>query len=62
MTPILEITSRCISCDNCFLFCPEDAVLKNENTYAIETWSCTLCKICQEVCPVNCIQFADAKK
>lgn len=58
MIPKLEITSRCISCDNCKLLCPEKAIIKKaDNSYHIETWSCTLCNVCVEVCPIDCIKL-----
>lgn len=57
MIPYLEINSLCISCDNCRLICPENAILKSQQTYSIETWSCTLCEACIEVCPVDCIKM-----
>ncbi|PIK14260.1 4Fe-4S dicluster-binding protein [Halobacteriovorax sp. JY17] len=59
MKPELEINNRCISCDNCRLICPEKAIIKFKDTYAIDTWSCTLCSICIEVCPVDCIKIVD---
>lgn len=59
MTPELEINNRCISCDACRIICPEKAILKHGINYAIETWSCTLCSICIEVCPVDCIKYVD---
>lgn len=52
----LEISSVCISCDNCRLVCPENAVITNGQTYSIDPWSCTLCGLCIEVCPVDCIK------
>lgn len=57
MIPYLEVNTLCISCDNCKLICPENAVLKNGMDYVIETWSCTLCNACLEVCPVDCIKL-----
>ncbi|MBC7711980.1 MAG: 4Fe-4S dicluster domain-containing protein [Rhizobacter sp.] len=57
MIPYLEINTLCISCDNCNLICPENAILKNNNLYIVETWSCTLCNACVEVCPVDCIKL-----
>ena len=57
MVPKLEISNLCISCDNCRLICPENSILKSNHTYIIETWSCTLCQICIEICPVDCIHF-----
>lgn len=57
MIPYLEINSLCISCDNCRLICPENAILKSQQVYSIETWACTLCEACIEVCPVDCIKM-----
>lgn len=57
MTPYLEISSRCISCDNCNLLCPENAILVSRGVYTVETWACTLCNICIEICPVDCIKL-----
>lgn len=57
MVPYLKISNRCIACDSCFVLCPEKAILKTANTYTIETWSCTLCHICVEICPVSAIKF-----
>ncbi len=57
MIPYLEINTLCISCDNCYLVCPDNAVLKSNNNYVIETSSCTLCYACIEVCPTDCIKL-----
>lgn len=56
MLPKLQINNRCIQCDNCRLACPENAILVHDNTFSIETWACTLCNICVELCPVDCIK------
>lgn len=52
----LEVTTICISCDNCRLVCPENAVITNGVNYFIDHWSCTLCGLCLEVCPIDCIK------
>lgn len=63
MVPYLEINSLCISCDNCRLICPENAVLKNGDQHVIDTWTCTLCYACVQVCPVDCIKMiSDSSK
>lgn len=62
MIPHLEITSRCIECDACRLICPENSIIKNDSSYNIEQWSCTLCFICIEVCPVDCIKLVEKEK
>jgi 2-oxoacid:acceptor oxidoreductase delta subunit (pyruvate/2-ketoisovalerate family) len=42
----------CISCDNCFIFCPDIAVKKDENgVYAIDYDYCKGCGICVHECP-----------
>lgn len=53
---LLEISSICIACDNCRIICPENAVISDGRDYSIDHWSCTLCGLCQEVCPVDCIK------
>ncbi|MCO4794668.1 MAG: 4Fe-4S binding protein [Bacteriovoracaceae bacterium] len=62
MIPKLEIGSLCIECDNCRLVCPENAILKHLNTYAIEPWACTLCNLCVEACPVDCIKMTEEEE
>ncbi|MBT3983042.1 MAG: 4Fe-4S dicluster domain-containing protein [Bacteriovoracaceae bacterium] len=51
----MEINSRCISCDNCRLICPESSILTDGLNYNIETWSCTMCQYCVQVCPTTAI-------
>lgn len=53
---VLEISSICIACDSCHLICPEHAIVTDGKEYAVDPWSCTLCGLCIEVCPVDCIR------
>jgi Na+-translocating ferredoxin:NAD+ oxidoreductase subunit B len=55
----LEIASICIACDNCRVVCPEKAIISNGKEYYIEKWSCTLCNLCIEVCPIDCIKIIE---
>lgn len=52
----LEISSICIGCDSCRLVCAEGAVITDGKDYHIDHWSCTLCGLCIEVCPIDCIK------
>jgi NADPH-dependent glutamate synthase beta subunit-like oxidoreductase len=45
----------CISCDNCFALCPDDAVIKlgPEKAYAVNLDYCKGCGLCVEECPTG---------
>lgn len=62
MSYTLEINNLCISCDYCRLLCPEKAILRSDQQYNIESWACTGCGLCIEICPVDCIKVATSGK
>ena len=45
----------CISCDNCYAFCPDNAVIKlgPEGEYAVDLDYCKGCGLCVEECPTG---------
>jgi NADPH-dependent glutamate synthase beta subunit-like oxidoreductase len=45
----------CISCDNCFAMCPDNAVIKlgPEKAYAVDLDYCKGCGLCVEECPTG---------
>jgi 2-oxoacid:acceptor oxidoreductase delta subunit (pyruvate/2-ketoisovalerate family) len=47
----------CISCDNCFAYCPDNAVIKlgPEGEYAVDLDYCKGCGLCVEECPTGSI-------
>lgn len=57
MSSQIEMGRLCVGCDSCVLICPQNAILKVKNDLSIETWSCTLCNLCIEVCPVENIKM-----
>ncbi len=59
MIPYLEINKRCILCDACRSICPEESILKVENKYSIDSWSCSRCFLCLEICPEKCIDLIE---
>ena len=40
----------------CKILCPENAIIKVENEYFLETWACSLCNICVKICPADSIK------
>lgn len=55
--PQLVVMGQCVSCDSCRLLCPEHAILKSDQGYTIDAWSCSHCYLCLEVCPADCIKI-----
>lgn len=55
----LEVNTRCINCDLCRLVCPEESVIIHDNQYVIDSWSCTLCGVCIELCPTDAIKLTE---
>ena len=51
----------CIYCDNCYLYCPDMAVSKLPDGYAIRTEYCKGCGLCVKECPTGAIQMRSGK-
>lgn len=51
----------CIYCDNCYLYCPDMAVSKLPDGYAIRTEYCKGCGLCVRECPTGAIQMRSGK-
>ncbi|MBI4830874.1 MAG: FAD-dependent oxidoreductase [Candidatus Lindowbacteria bacterium] len=50
----------CISCENCYLFCPDIAVRKSsDGTYSIDYDFCKGCGICVHECPRNAMSICE---
>jgi 2-oxoacid:acceptor oxidoreductase delta subunit (pyruvate/2-ketoisovalerate family) len=48
----------CTACDNCFIFCPDAAVVKNpDNTFHIRYEYCKGCGICVTECPRGAMEM-----
>ena len=51
---------NCFQCDNCLAVCPDNAVLKIDDTtraYAIDYDFCKGCGICAAECPCGAIEM-----
>jgi ferredoxin len=43
----------CNYCDNCWIFCPDAAIIRNEDGYEINYDYCKGCLVCVQECPRN---------
>jgi len=55
-------TDTCIDCDLCRESCRFDAIenLREKGGYAVETFACEGCSVCEAVCPVGAIKMQSA--
>ncbi len=60
-TAALNETERCFSCgfcifcDNCFYYCPDMAVVREDDGYSIRTDYCKGCGLCVKECPTSSV-------
>ncbi|QKR00101.1 4Fe-4S dicluster domain-containing protein [Metallosphaera tengchongensis] len=50
-----EVTSKCIGCNACFLWCPEGTIMVKGNKAEVNYVYCKGCGVCANVCPVKAI-------
>jgi len=48
---------KCINCEVCETFCPENAVIRINNEVSIDYQYCKGCGICANECPVDAIEI-----
>ena len=58
--PVIDRT-KCINCLQCYLYCPDGAVKRKENTVAFDYDFCKGCGICKKICPKNAIEMEAEK-
>ncbi len=49
----------CNKCDNCFVFCPDLAVMKSDGKYEFDYDFCKGCGVCASECPRNAITMEE---
>jgi indolepyruvate ferredoxin oxidoreductase alpha subunit len=54
LLPVID-EEACGQCDTCLIQCPEGAISKTENGYAIDYSKCTGCRTCVRECPTSAI-------
>lgn len=50
---------RCTTCDNCYIYCPDVAVSKAGEGFAIDLDYCKGCGVCAEECPRAAIEMVE---
>jgi len=57
LRPIVEF-EKCIQCGVCYIFCPDMAIMKNEDGYfEANLYYCKGCGICAQECFTGCISM-----
>lgn len=52
----------CNKCDNCFVFCPDLSVIKDNSAYSFDYDYCKGCGVCAHECPRNAISMVEESK
>ena len=52
----------CNYCDNCWVFCPDVAIMRHENEYEINYDYCKGCLVCVQECPRNALSTREEGK
>lgn len=52
----------CNFCDNCWIFCPDVAIMRREDEYEVNYDYCKGCLVCVVECPRNCISTREEGK
>ncbi len=55
LRPILD-TDLCIKCNNCWIFCPEQCI-EREDVFVIHYDDCRGCGVCAQECPKDAIHM-----
>lgn len=59
--PVIDM-ERCIDCGNCWIFCPDVCVKKEEGEYKVDLDYCKGCGICANECPTAAIEMVMEEK
>jgi 2-oxoacid:acceptor oxidoreductase delta subunit (pyruvate/2-ketoisovalerate family) len=53
---------RCNECDNCWIYCPDAVISRDEGVYRIDYDYCKGCSLCASVCPRAVISIIEEEK
>lgn len=51
----------CNACDNCWVFCPDVSIIRNEDEYSVNYDYCKGCGICAKECPRSVIDMEEER-
>ena len=49
----------CTACDNCYIYCPEPSISRDDGVYTIDFDYCKGCGVCFEECPRGIIEMME---
>jgi 2-oxoisovalerate ferredoxin oxidoreductase delta subunit len=59
--PVIEL-DKCLKCGICWKFCPEPAIVIQDEWPVVDYDYCKGCGICAEECPAKCIVMVEEEK
>jgi 2-oxoacid:acceptor oxidoreductase delta subunit (pyruvate/2-ketoisovalerate family) len=59
--PVIEL-DKCLKCGICWKFCPEPAIVIQDEWPVVDYDYCKGCGICAEECPAKCILMVEEEK
>lgn len=58
--PVID-TKKCVGCLQCYLYCPDGVIYKNNGNVSIDYDFCKGCGICRKVCQIGAIEMEAEK-
>lgn len=58
--PIIDV-EKCVGCLQCYLYCPDGVIYKDDSKVAVDYDFCKGCGICKKICKVNAIRMEAEK-
>jgi pyruvate ferredoxin oxidoreductase delta subunit len=59
--PVVD-KEKCVNCLLCWIYCPDSAIVRQENCIAINYDYCKGCGICAHECPKQAIKMEEEQK